>query len=98
MTERENMLRTIRFERPDHIPMVFAINPACYEYYNHDDLFDLIDDHKLLFPNFKRPEGKIYTRICTGRKRVCALHRRFRLCLENNAERHHRYGRFPPAR
>lgn len=58
MTERENMLRTIRFERPDHIPMVFAINPACYESYHHDDLFDLIADHKLLFPNFKRPEGK----------------------------------------
>ena len=33
MTERENMLRTIRFERPDHIPMIFAVNPACYEHY-----------------------------------------------------------------
>ncbi|MBM6920442.1 hypothetical protein H6A12_04640 [Phocea massiliensis] len=33
MTQRENILRTIRFERPDHIPMIFAVNPACYEHY-----------------------------------------------------------------
>lgn len=58
MTERENKLRAIRFETPEYIPMSFHINGACYETYNPNDLFDLMEEHKFLFPDFKRPEGE----------------------------------------
>ena len=50
-----NTLRAIRFERPDYIPMKFAINAACWNAYPHEALWDLMEEHKLLFPNFKRP-------------------------------------------
>lgn len=50
-----NTLRAIRFERPDHIPMKFSINASCWSNYPREALFDLMEEHKLLFPNFKRP-------------------------------------------
>jgi len=46
----ENTLRAIRFERPEHIPMVFWINPACWHHYPPEVLCDLMDAHPLLFP------------------------------------------------
>ena len=55
MNQRENMLRTIRFERPDYIPMSFHINAACWQHYDQEQLLDLIEDHPLLFPGFVRP-------------------------------------------
>ena len=58
MNKRENLLRTIRFETPEYIPMAFGINNACWNHYNHNDLFDLMDLHPRLFPDFVRPEGK----------------------------------------
>lgn len=54
MTKKENMLRTIRFERPDYIPMTFAINNACFHQYDQDALQDLMESHPFLFPDFKR--------------------------------------------
>lgn len=56
MTRRENLLRTIRFERPDWIPVTFAINPACWHHYDQEELQDLIEEHPRLFPDFKRRE------------------------------------------
>jgi len=50
----ENTLRAIRFERPDHIPVVFWINPACWHHYHPDAMFDLMAEHRLLFPEFDR--------------------------------------------
>ena len=50
-----NFTKAIRFQHPDHIPMRFHINAACWHHYPKDDLFDLMAEHKLLFPNFKRP-------------------------------------------
>jgi uroporphyrinogen decarboxylase len=58
MNKRENLLRCIRFENPDYIPMDFVINDACWNHYDHSVLFDLMDSHPLLFPDFKRPSGK----------------------------------------
>jgi hypothetical protein len=49
----ENTLRAIRFERPDHIPVVFWINPACWHHYR--DLRELVP-HRL-FPNRFRAPG-----------------------------------------
>ncbi len=49
-----NTLRAIRFERPEHIPVVFWINPACWHHYRPEALFELMAGHPLLFPQFER--------------------------------------------
>ena len=54
MTERENVLRVVRFERPDYIPMTFHINDACWHHYPSEALQDLMEAHPLLFPDFQR--------------------------------------------
>jgi uroporphyrinogen decarboxylase len=54
MNERENLLRTIHFELPDHIPITFHINGSCWHHYPQDALQDLMEAHTLLFPDFKR--------------------------------------------
>jgi uroporphyrinogen decarboxylase len=48
----ENTLRAIRFGRPDYIPMIFWINPACWHHYPKDILLELMAEHSLLFPDF----------------------------------------------
>ena len=53
MDHRENLLRCVRFERPDVIPMVFLINPACWQHYPHDALQELMERHPMLFPGFR---------------------------------------------
>ena len=47
-----NTLRAIRFERPDYIPIVFWINPACWHHYHKDVLLELVAEHRILFPDF----------------------------------------------
>ena len=49
----ENTIRAIRFERPDHIPMIFWINPACWHHDGREVLLELMGDHCMLFPEFK---------------------------------------------
>ncbi len=51
-------LKAIRFEKPDYIPMSFHINDACWKNYPQQALFDLMEEHKMLFPNFVRPKGE----------------------------------------
>ena len=53
---RENILKAIRFERPQFIPVNFAINSSCYKAYPQEALFDLMEEHPFLFPDFVRPE------------------------------------------
>ena len=68
-SSKDNLLRAIKFERPDSIPMTFHINEACWHSYNPDDLFDLMEEHKYLFPGFSRPKGTfIPTYAPTARK------------------------------
>ena len=55
--ERETVLKAIRREGPDYIPMAFHINASCYETYPQEKLFDLMESHPFLFPDFVRPEG-----------------------------------------
>ncbi len=57
MTERENVLRTIRFETPEYIPIKFAINAACWTHYDKNELSDLLEAHPRLFPDFNRKTG-----------------------------------------
>ena len=63
MTERENLLRAVRFERPDHIPMAFHINGACWQQYPQDALQELMAAHPLLFPGFTPSAEKIVPRF-----------------------------------
>ena len=59
MDDRGNLLRTVRFERPEYIPMVFHINVSCWHHYPADALQDLMEAHPFLFPDFKRSTGPV---------------------------------------
>ena len=59
MTHRENILRTVRFEKPERIPVSFGIGGACWETYPQDALKDLMANHPLLFPNFQKSDAKV---------------------------------------
>ena len=50
-----NFTKAVRFQYPDYIPMHFHINDACWHHYNKEQLWDLMESHPFLFPNFKRP-------------------------------------------
>ena len=54
MSQRENILRTVRFERPERIPMGFWINPSCNNHYPRSALDELQESHPYLFPGFRR--------------------------------------------
>ena len=54
MSQRENILRSVRFERPERIPMGFRINPACRNHYPPSVLDELQESHPYLFPGFHR--------------------------------------------
>ena len=45
----ENTLRAIRFDKPERIPMIFWINPACWHHYPDEVLSELMAEHPLLF-------------------------------------------------
>ena len=53
----DNFNRAVRFEHPEYIPMTFAINAACWHHYPKEALWDLMESHKLLFPDFRRPSS-----------------------------------------
>ena len=53
----DNYTRAIRFEHPDYIPMSFHINAACWHHYPKEALWDLMEEHKHLFPWFTRPSA-----------------------------------------
>ena len=59
MTSRENTLRAVRFETPEHIPMVFHINGACWHHYPQEALQELKATHPLLFPGFKPSSDRV---------------------------------------
>lgn len=54
---KADLLKTIRFETPDAIPMTFHINESCYDAYQPDDLFELMEQHPFLFPGFQAPKN-----------------------------------------
>lgn len=59
MTKRDNILKAIRFEKPDYIPMGFHINVSCWHHYDQSALQDLMESHSFLFPDFRRQEKVI---------------------------------------
>jgi hypothetical protein len=52
MTRGENLRRTVRFEKPERIPMAFHINGACWKHYAPGALQELMAAQPLLFPEF----------------------------------------------
>lgn len=50
---KSNVYRAVFFEKPDIIPMTFAINDACWHHYPQDWLMEQMERHPLLFPDFK---------------------------------------------
>ena len=59
MTARENLLRAARFEKPEYIPMSFSVGAGCWNRYPQEALQELMADHPLLFPNFRRSSEPI---------------------------------------
>ncbi len=53
---KENILKAVRFERPDYIPMTFHINDACWQAYPREELWRLMEAHPFLFPGFEAPK------------------------------------------
>ena len=49
---RQNVLRAVRWGRPDYIPMHFHINEACWRHYPAGALEELMESHPFLFPDF----------------------------------------------
>ena len=61
MTERENMMRTIFFQKPDYIPVHMVLGGAYYYWWydmhgNLDDVFAVQERHPYLFKNLVRPK------------------------------------------
>lgn len=57
--EHKNLLRTVRFEKPEYIPMDFHINSACWHRYPRDAIGELMASHTFLFPGFKKSSERI---------------------------------------
>jgi len=58
-TTKSNILKTIHFDGPDYIPMIFHINESCWNHYPSDALKELMVEHKLLFPDFQDGPGRV---------------------------------------
>jgi uroporphyrinogen decarboxylase len=59
MQPRENILRAVRFETPETIPMGFHINPACWHHYSQAALQDMMAAHPMLYPDFTATAGPV---------------------------------------
>ena len=54
MTNRDLLLRTARFDKPERIPVRVSLSPTCWSHYPRERLFELLEAHSLLFPWFDR--------------------------------------------
>ena len=56
ISARDNMLRTIFFQRPEWIPVSYCINTSYFFTNDPEEVLDFKARHPLLFPGFVRPE------------------------------------------
>ena len=56
---RSNILKAVRFDRPDYIPMIFHINESSWDHYQHDFLNELIESHSFLFQKTDDSIGRV---------------------------------------
>lgn len=47
---RDDLLKTVYFDFPAHIPVIFHINQSCWDHYPRNFLVKQIEKHKTLFP------------------------------------------------
>ena len=59
MEDHENLLRAVRFEKPEYIPMDFHINSACWHHYPAEALTELMGSHPLLFPDSEQSPAPV---------------------------------------
>ncbi len=59
MNKRENLLRAVRFDNPEYIPIIFHINKSCWQHYPPDALKELMASHPFLFPDFDNSSGRV---------------------------------------
>ena len=60
MHDSQEIMKVIHFESDGRVPMNFHINESCWQHYPQEVLFDLMEGHPYLFPDFVRPSG-VYT-------------------------------------
>ena len=53
MTLKENIIKSVRFENPESIPMTFHINDACWNHYPQEWLKEMMGSHAYLFPDYE---------------------------------------------
>ena len=53
---KSNLHRAIFFEKPDYIPVTYAVNHACWHHYPQEWLVEQILAHPLLFPGYTPPK------------------------------------------
>ncbi len=68
ISERDNLLRELRFETPEYIPMRFHNNAACRHHYPPFALDELMTAHPLLFPEFEAPTEELEPRYGPGQR------------------------------
>lgn len=52
MSSEKNILKSVRFEKPDSIPMTFHINAASWDHYPQEWLKEQMCSHPYLFPDY----------------------------------------------
>jgi uroporphyrinogen decarboxylase len=57
-SRRDNIIKAVRFDRPDYVPMVFHINESCWSHYPQNALKELIEAHPFLFPELNQSLGR----------------------------------------
>ncbi len=62
MTERENILKAYRFEKPERIPLKAVVNGACWAHYGNE-LDDVLAKHPVLFPQYANGVNRDNIRI-----------------------------------
>lgn len=75
MTRRENILRAVRFEHPEVIPMHFHLGAACWHHYPQDALKELLASHPLLVPDYEPPAGEVEPDYAPYQRAGEAVHR-----------------------
>ena len=62
--QRENILRAVRFERPDSIPVYFHVNAACWHHYPAEALKELRGSHRRCCPEAESGTVAMFTDGC----------------------------------
>jgi hypothetical protein len=65
MTDRDLLLRTIRFENPERIPIAFNINYSCWAHYGIERMRDWVQEHPLLFSWGRNVDWKTFRPWCS---------------------------------